>query len=490
MSKKKVGMFLGAVLLVAATAAGIWYYTENVMKDSKDRVYVEKVSTIMGSATGVWNRFSGVVEPQKMVEVNADAERTVSEVLVEVGDKVKKGEPLFHYDAEDIAMDLEQAKLEIENIDIEISGYKKQISELETEKKSAAEADKFEYTTQIQSVEMQVKQAEYDKSNKQLEIEKLEKKIEESEVLSPSKGVVKSINDPEGYDDMGDSSAFITILSTGDYKVKGSVNEQNIDMIYEEAPVIVRSRVDEEIIWNGTIESIDVGAPSESSNNEYMDYEGESTASSTDYPFYVTLEDADGLMLGQHVLIELDQGQTEEKEGLWLYSSYIIQDGELIYVWADDGNNHLIKKNIELGEYDEELDQYEIKSGLTEDDKIAWPMDGLYEGVVTVTDMEEIDYTSDLYNQGGTEISFGGTEFMGEEYLNEMEYFEGTEYWDEEEYLEDTEYEEEEEVEETETEDETETEEETETETESEETGLNLDEPYEVRYVLDAEVSE
>ncbi len=43
-------------------------------------------------------------------------------------------------------------------------------------------------------------------------------------------------------------------------------------------------------------------------------------------------------------------------------------------------------------------------SGLTEEDFIAWPMEGLYEGVRTVTDSEEVDYTSDLYNQEtGTE---------------------------------------------------------------------------------------
>lgn len=550
MNKKKAGIVLGAILLAVAAAAGIWYYTENVMKDSNDRVYVEKVSTIMGTNTGVWNRYAGVVEPQKSVEVNADADREVSEVLVKVGDKVKKGQPLFHYDAEEQALEWEQAKLEVENFDIEISGFKKQITELENEKKTASETEKFEYTTQIQKLEMEIKQTEYDKASKEVEVEKLRKKVEASEVLSPASGIVKTINDSSGgYEDMGSSSAFMTILSTGEYKVKGTINEQNIEMIYADAPVIVRSRVDEEQIWHGTIEKIDTGAPEESAQDEYMDYEGEGAAtSSSNYPFYVALEDADGLMLGQHVLIELDEGQTEEKEGVWLYGSYIVTEdntslgmsgadfitadiitadveraaaefiedtefmestesagNEKYYVWADDGNGRLEKREVILGEYDAGLDQYEIKSGLTEDDKIAWPMEGLYEGIITVTDMEDIDYTSDLYNLGGTE-NLGETEFLEDEYWEDTEYLED-EYWNEEEgYWEDEEnWEEDEENWEDENWDEeenredeveasetTETSSETEeaTEKDTEEVELNLDEPYEVHYVLDAEVSE
>ena len=74
------------------------------------------------------------------------------------------------------------------------------------------------------------------------------------------------------------------------------------------------------------------------------------------------------------------------------------------YVWADDGNGRLEKRTVELGEYDAALDEYEILSGLSEDDLIAWPMEGLYEGVRTVTDMDEVDYNSGLYNQGTEEI--------------------------------------------------------------------------------------
>ena len=111
MSGKKIGVIFGAILVAAAAAAGIWYFYGNGGRDSKDRVYVEKVSVVTGSITGVQNRYMGVVQPQETVEINADSERTISEILVEVGDEVTEGTPLFTYDTEDLSLELEQTKL-------------------------------------------------------------------------------------------------------------------------------------------------------------------------------------------------------------------------------------------------------------------------------------------------------------------------------------------------------------------------------------------
>ena len=57
-----------------------------------------------------------------------------------------------------------------------------------------------------------------------------------------------------GADSGSDSSdnSFITILSTGAYRIKGQVNEQNRNTVVPGSAVIVRSRVDENQIlaWN------------------------------------------------------------------------------------------------------------------------------------------------------------------------------------------------------------------------------------------------
>ena len=68
----------------------------------------------------------------------------------------------------------------------------------------------------------------------------------------------------------GDSSsnAFITILSTGAYRVKGTVNEVNRDSIIEGTPVIIRSRVDASKTWKGTMGSVDMDNSATNSSSD------------------------------------------------------------------------------------------------------------------------------------------------------------------------------------------------------------------------------
>lgn len=199
-------------------------------------------------------------------------------------------------------------------------------------------------------------------------------------------------------------TARVTILQTGEYRIKGSIDEQNVWMLSEGQEVVIRSRVDSTKTWSGTIGKIDTESPQQGNDNDYYSTSSAGdTQSASKYPFYVDLDSVDGLILGQHVYIELDQGQEEVKEGLWLYGSYIVQDEDTPYVWAANEKNRLEKHYIELGEYDADMDEYEIVSGLAEDDYIAWPMAGLYEGVTTVTDEAEVDYSSPLYNQPADE---------------------------------------------------------------------------------------
>ena len=108
----------------------------------------------------------------------------------------------------------------------------------------------------------------------------------------------------------------------------------------------------------------------------------EMTASSN-YPFYVELESTEGLLLGQHVYMEVDTGeQTFTGVSLGSYFICFEEDGSA-YVWAENGKK-LEKRTVTLGEYDPMMDTYQILSGLTESDYIAFPDPELcQEGVPT-----------------------------------------------------------------------------------------------------------
>ena len=411
MGKKSVGILIG-VAAVAAVLGGTGYYFRDDIRQmipifddgtSEDKVYVEKVSRIMNQYTGVSNRYNGVVETQDSYEVNVDSSRTISEIKVEAGDEVEEGQTLVTYDTSDLTMKIEQAKLELEGIQNEIDNYNKQIDTLTKEMEKVEESERYDYTTQIQNIQNSIAQKQFDMESKKLEISKEQKQVSSSSVVSKVAGVVKEINE-KGVDSNGNSAPFMTILQTGEYRIKGSIDEQNVWMLSEGQEVVIRSRVDSTKTWSGTIGKIDTESPQQGNDNGYYSTSSAGdTQSASKYPFYVDLDSVDGLILGQHVYIELDQGQEEVKEGLWLYGSYIVQDEDTPYVWAANEKNRLEKHYIELGEYDADMDEYEIVSGLAEDDYISWPMAGLYEGVTTVTDEAEVDYSSPLYNQPADE---------------------------------------------------------------------------------------
>ncbi len=400
MSKKKK-IILAVVIIIAAVAVAVGFFLKNKLgkgSSGGDAAYVESVQSLMNGVNGGGqNRYMGIVESQDTWDINLNSDQTVKQIFVSVGDEVQEGTPLFEYKTDDLRLQIAQAKLELESIANQITDYNNQIKTLTAEKNAASKDEQFNYTVQIQSLQTSIKQSEYEQQSKKLEIQKMEDTMSQSTVTSKINGIVKSINESGDTDQYGNQQPFMSILTTGDYRVKGTVNETNVYSLSEGQSVILRSRVDETKTWTGTIEKIDTENKESDNNNGYYD-SSSSDNQSTKYPFYIKLDSADGLMLGQHLYVELDEGQTETKDGIWLYGGYIVQDEDTPYVWADNGKGKLEKRTVKLGEYDEGMDLYEIKSGLELTDYIAWPVSGFHAGLKTTTNVDEgmvEDYSDD-----------------------------------------------------------------------------------------------
>lgn len=410
-NNKRQKIIIGLLLLLMVGASLVYYFGVP-WAGNGTKIYVEKVADIMnlGSGNGGQNRYAGVVESQDVWNISNNPDKTVKEIYVEEGDSVKVGDKLFAYDNEEAELNLAQAKLELERMENEIKAGEAEIASLEAEKKQVSSSDQIEYTIQIQSQKAANKKTEYEIKSQKAKIESLEKAAKNSVVKSEMAGVVQKINqsaisdgtDVEDYYD-GDDSTFMSILATGDYRIKATVNEQNQWTIVEGSTVIVRSRVDDEVSWTGTISDMDTDNPESAASDTYSASSDDMTTSSQ-YTFYVDLDTCDGLILGQHVYVEPDSGQDEEVEGIWLDSYYIVQEEvgaqgveesteELLeiknYVWVENSLGRLEKREITLGGYDEELDKYEVIEGLTEEDYIAFPEDDLKEGMKTTKDIEE-----------------------------------------------------------------------------------------------------
>ncbi len=421
MAKSKkiiIGVVAGVTAVAVCVTGGILLCRKLIGNSSVDGIaYVTEVAELnTAAAINTDLRFSGVVEPQETKEIKVDLSKKVSEVLVAEGDHVEAGDPLFVYDIESMQLELDQGKVEIERMQNEIASSKQQIEQLETERKNANADDKLSYTTQIQSLETDIAKTEYDIKTKELELEKLENTIDHATINAEISGTVQSLKTVEQLE-MEGTDTLMKIMSDGEFRVKCTASEQNMYMIYTDETVTVQSRVDDSS-WTGTI--TEIGSEPESNQEEgYYDGSDESVTASK-YPFYITLDSSEGLMLGQHLLISPDMGDVVEKSGIWLYSDYVMTDEDgTSYVWADNGRERLEKRKVELGQSDEMMGDCEIVSGLDEDDLIAYPSDSYQEGMRTTTNIDEVPVEDDAngddmaFDEDGNPI--GGDDMMFDE---------------------------------------------------------------------------
>lgn len=376
--KKKTKIIILISVCILITIIGIYFLFPK--GNNSGNIYVQKVSTIIGSSY-TENRYSGVVESSETVDINQDGNKSITEMYVEVGQKVRKGDKLFSYDTTEASNSIAQKKLDIEAQNNEIAAQNNTIEDYKAELNKGG--DKVEIQARINEASYAIRQAQNTIKATQTEIDQLNKQIENSTVLSTIDGIIKEVNREGGTDESGNKKPLVSITQTSDFRVKGSISEMG--SISEGTNVIVRSRINEDQIYKGTVTKVETDPQSNSNNNFSRADSGESASK---YPFYVSLDNTKGLKLGQHVYIEVDNGQSTKKKGIWLDASFIVSDDNgNSYVWVSE-RGKLKKRKVELGKSDEETHTTKIKSGLSEDDYIAWADDSYSEGMKTTTEYQ------------------------------------------------------------------------------------------------------
>jgi len=342
--------------------------------DQAAAVYVQSVKDLAGfGGIAPGDRFAGLVVSENVTEINKDSEKTIEELLVREGDDVSVGQELFRYDTEQLQLTLDKQKLELEQLLGSIESYRNQIAELEKQLTRVwKDSDKLQYTVEIQSLEVDLKEAELNVKAKEAEIARSEEILLNTTVVSPVDGRIQSISE-NGTDNYGRPLPYITIQQFGSFRIKGILGELQRGGIMEGTRLRIVSRTGDGQVWYGTVALVDYENPSQGS--EYDMYYGTSIdpmTSASKYPFYVELDDTAGLLLGLHVYMELETQEEEPK--LAISSAFIIpEDEETGWVWAESSRGRLEKRAVTLGEYDPMTDTYEILEGLTEEDFIAFP---------------------------------------------------------------------------------------------------------------------
>lgn len=355
---------------MAALLALVMALTVTACADPENAVFVQSVAELSGmGGIAPGDRFPGMVVSENITEIKKDTQMVVEELKVREGDDVKVGQELFSYDTQQLQLTLDKQRLELEQLQATIENYKEQIKDLEKDRNN--QSNKLEYTVQIQTLQVDLKEAEINVKAKESAVRQSETLLANAVVCAPVDGRIQSISE-SGTDNNGNPLAYITIQQTGSYRIKGTIGELQRGAIMEGTRMEVLSRTDDRT-WAGTITRVDYESPSqENPNAMYYGGVSDEMTGSSKYPFYLELDSTDGLLLGQHVYLQLEN-QDAAASTLSIGSTFVAyeEDGTP-YVWADR-NGKLEKRSVELGEYNMMNDSYEILSGLTEEDYIAFP---------------------------------------------------------------------------------------------------------------------
>ena len=320
-------------------------------------------------------RYAGVVVSENVVEITRDSTKRVEELYVKVGDEVKAGDKLFSYDSDELELALEKTQLEVEKMTNELADYKEQQEKLEKKlAKTWNDSDKVRLTLEINTLKATIMENEYNLKAKEKEIATLEEMLENIDITTPVDGTVRKI------DEEGQSGSYITVQQSGAYRVQGMLNEMSMGGgIMPGSRVKVYSRVSEET-WMGTVTGINTADASQNNGDMWNNYGMTDTMTlASSYVFDVELDSVEGLLLGQHVYIEVFVEQMP-MEGLWIPESFLtdmVMNEETFEmtakVFAENSRGKLEQRSVTLGMFDGMTGCYEVLSGITAEDYLADP---------------------------------------------------------------------------------------------------------------------
>jgi HlyD family secretion protein len=289
--KRIIYIVVGVVLLLTVVGGLIAATSSSTKIDPSKLAKVEKGDLAKSVVA------TGKVEPITKVEVKSKASGIVKKLLVDAGDRVKKGQLLAQLDKEEISAqvaqshaglqaaqaslksaeaDFERAKVDAEGPDVPLlkRAYERATGmakdgvvstsaledaqknyEMALNKQNGAKAQVSVLKAKIAQAEAQVAQ---DKAN----LEQLEEQLSYTDIISPIDGVVLSRNV-----EMGDAVSSILVLGssatlvmtlgdTSEVYVKGKVDESDIGKVYLGQPARIKVESFKDKTFNGKVTKI------------------------------------------------------------------------------------------------------------------------------------------------------------------------------------------------------------------------------------------
>lgn len=234
----------------------------------------------------------------------------------------------------------------------------------------------------ISEQEKKIKDLDLDKRKAELDVEKLKAQSSDGIIYANVTGTVKNLQDKDNLPT--DGTPFMEIAGSEGLYVTGGISELLLDKVKPGQTVSVSSwesgtSCEAEITEIKNYPSTDVSSYGDGNNN--VSY----------YPFVAYIEDSTGLRNGEYVDLNMTVSDEEDGASIYIFKGYVRSENGKSYVLKADENDCLVKQYVKTGKiiYG---DTIEIKSGLTEDDRIAFPYGKTAKEGIRAVDSDGTEY--------------------------------------------------------------------------------------------------
>lgn len=258
--------------------------------------------------------------------------------------------------------------------------FDEDLSEELPEVEEPAGYTRAELNDMISEKEQEIKELDLSKRKAELEVEKLKTENTDGIVYATVKGTVKNLQEADNLPT--DGTPFMEVTGTEGLYVTGQVSELLLGEVVPGQTVQVMA-------WES-------GISCEATITEISDYPA-STANGygggnqnvSYYPYTAFIEDTSGLKNGEYVDLTMTVGGDENGDTIYLQKAYVRTENGKSYVYKADENKRLVKQYVETGRtiYGYAV---EIKSGLSMEDRIAFPYGKTAKEGIRVTDSDEM----------------------------------------------------------------------------------------------------
>ncbi|MGG5311185.1 efflux RND transporter periplasmic adaptor subunit [Enterococcus sp. DIV1304_2] len=386
-------LVVGAISIVASSG-------KTKEGNSETNIEARSVKSLIDEVKAANLILAGKVMPNNSNKIKIDPERgTVKDILVNEGDVVEKGQPLFTYQT-DQQRKVVEAEMEIEvkvraveqarvTANQKWTAHNQKVAELGKARQDYAKEKSEELQSTIKSLEgeipglnadaiagdNEVKNAETELRRAQLLHQNEKERLNEDTVTADHSGRIKSLNRDlvNQSKERQKEENFMEILDDSNLYVDGQVTEFDREKVAVDQRVEIMDRKDQENTWQGTIVQV-----ANLTSDAKQDDQKEENPNLSKFPYKVKIDPKEEMpLIGSNVYVNvLPQGFVPGK--VIINQRYLMEKDEKYYVWKVE-NNRIKEHEVKVNPMDNEL--AEIVEGLTVEDQLALPQTGMVEGM-------------------------------------------------------------------------------------------------------------